>query len=185
MLFIIIVVAIIIYAVWYNQVQIRKFREIYNNAQALKKTAHGKGSFFHSPYRSRRDFLDYMGQFFKYKKHEWIFVAFMVDGLVDRFWLNKGPSAEGVSPFIGIQDIARICKDNGYTHVLVGHNHPAGALSPSKQDRIFLEEFMDLLAQENISVEHLVFVAGRWRNYGLSVGQHLYRLFTGRRRTLK
>jgi len=185
MLFLIIVVAIVICVVWYNQVQTRRFRQIYDDAQALKKSAHGEGSFFQSPYRSRRDFLDYIGQFFKYKKHEWIFVAFMIDGSVDRFWLNKGPDAKGVSPFLGIHDAARICRQNGYNHVLVGHNHPAGALSPSKQDRIFLEEFMDSLAQKNLSVQHLVFVAGRWRNYGLSVGQHLRRIFTGTRRTLK
>jgi len=52
------------------------------------------------PYSSRQDFLNYMGQFFKYKEHEWIFVAFMKDGSVDRFWLNKGPDAEGVSPLL-------------------------------------------------------------------------------------
>jgi len=44
---------------------------------------------------------------------------------------------------------------------------------------------MATTAQKNLSVEHLVFVAGRWRNYGLSIGQHFRRLFTGTRRILE
>ena len=182
MWFLIILIVLIICLVWYNQVKLRRFRQIYADAQVLKKTAHGAGTFCQSPYSSRGDFLDYMGQFFKYKKHEWIFIAFMTGGVVDRFWVNKGPDNEGVSPFIGISDAAGICQKKGFNHVLVGHNHPSGALAPSKQDRVFLEEFMDSLAQVNVSVEHLVFVAGRWANYGLSIGQHLRRLFIGTRR---
>ena len=176
------IIVLIICLAWYNQRQTRRFRQIYRDAQVLKQTAHAQGNLFQSPYSSRRDFLDYMGQFFKYKKHEWIFVAFMRDGSVDRFWVNKGPDNEGVSPFIGISDVARICRERGYNRVLVGHNHPSGALAPSKQDRVFLEQFMDSLAQANVPVEHFVFVAGRWRNYGLSIGQRVRRFFTGARR---
>lgn len=162
---------------WHKNVQNRKFCRIYNNAQALKQVVRGTGSFFQSPYASQSDFLDYIGQFFKYKKHEWIFVAFMRDGSVDQFWLNKGPNAEGVSLFVDTYQVVSICKEKGYNHVLVGHNHPGGALAPSKQDRVFLEEFMDALARGNVSVEHLVFVAGAWQNYGLSMGQHIRRFF--------
>jgi len=182
MWFLIILIILIICLVWYNQVKLRRFNQIYANAQVLKKTARATGTLCKSPYSSRGDFLDYMGQFFKYKKHEWIFIAFMIDGVVDQFWVNKGSDNKGVSPFIGIRDAAEICQEKIFNHVLVGHNHPSGALAPSKQDRIFLEEFMDSLAQVNVSVEHLVFVAGRWRNYGLSIRQHIRRLFIGPKR---
>jgi len=177
MWFFTIIIILIICLVWYSQIKRRRFNQIYADAQVLKKTARAAGSFYKSPYSSKKDLLDYMGQFFKYKKHEWIFIAFLKDGVVDRFWVNKGPDNEGVSPFIGISDAAKICQEEGYNHVLVGHNHPSGALAPSKQDRVFLEEFMDSLAQVKVSVEHLVFVAGRWRNYGLSIGQHFSRFF--------
>jgi hypothetical protein len=182
MWFLIILILLIICLVWHNQVKLSRFNRIYADAQVLKNAARAKGTFCKSPYSSRGDFLDYMGQFFKYKRHEWVFIAFMTDGVVDRFWVNKGPDNEGVSPFIGISDAAEICQKEGFNHVLVGHNHPSGALAASKQDRVFLEQFMDSLAQVNVSVEHLVFVAGRWRNYGLSIGQHLRRLFIGARR---
>ena len=179
---IVILIALIICVVWYNQVKLRRFRHILADAQVLKKTVRGAGTFCQSPHSSRRDFLDYMGQFFKYKKHEWVFIAFMTDGVVDRFWLNKGPDNEGVCSFVGISDVAEICQKEGFNRVLVGHNHPSGALAPSKQDRIFLEKFIDPLAQVTVSVEHLVFVAGRWRNYGLSIGQRLRRLFISPKR---
>jgi DNA repair protein RadC len=177
----IILLVIVICIIWYNQTQASRYRKICGDAQALKQRVPAEGGFFQSPYSSRRDFLDYIGQFLKYKKHEWIFVAFMKGNLVDRFWVNKGPDNQRVGPVIGIPGAARICGENGYNGVLVGHNHPAGALAPSKQDRVFLEEFMDSLAQQHVSVEHLVFVGGRWRNYGLSVGQHIRRIFTGPR----
>jgi DNA repair protein RadC len=182
MWFMIILIVLIICLVWYNQVKLRRLNQIYADAQVLKKTARATGVLCRSPYSSRQDFLDYMGQFFKFKKHEWIFIAFITDGVVDQFWLNKGPDNEGVSPFISIRDAAEICQKKGFNRILVGHNHPSGALAPSKQDRIFLEEYMDSLAQLDISVEHLVFVAGRWRNYGLSIGQHIRRLFKGPKR---
>jgi len=175
-LIIFIAIGICVLLIWIESVQSRRSNQIHDAAQALKKTVRTEAGSHRSPYSSRRDFLDYMGQFFKYKKHEWIFIAFMKGGLVDLFWLNKGPDADEVGLFIGIQDAIGICTRNGYDGILVGHNHPSGVLAPSKADRAFLEEFMDSLAQTGISVEHLVFVAGQWRNYGLSIGQHLRRL---------
>ena len=173
----IIVFILIIWFAWHNQAKNGRFDQVYADAQFLKKTASAAGGFYRSSYSSRDDFLDFMGQFFKYKKHEWVFVAFMKNGVVDMFWVNKGPDNQSVSPVIGLPSVAEICQANGFNRVLVGHNHPAGVLAPSKQDRIFFEAFLDSLAQVNVSVEHLVYVAGAWRNYGLSIGQHFRRFF--------
>ncbi|MBK5215180.1 MAG: hypothetical protein JJE55_16155 [Flavobacteriaceae bacterium] len=46
-------------------------------------------------------------------------------------------------------------------------------LSPSKQDRIFLKDFLEFFGHYNISVEHVVFVAGRWKKYELSFMQKI------------
>ncbi len=135
MWFFIIIVILIIFLVWFNQVKLRKLNQIYADAQILKRNARAFGTLYKSPYSSRRDFIYYMGQFFKYKKHEWIFVAFMKDGVVYQFWLNKGPDNEGVNPLISISDVSEICQKKKFSHVLVGHNHPSGALAPSKKDR--------------------------------------------------
>lgn len=178
MWFFISLIVFVIFLIWYKNFINKKFRQIYADAKVLKRKACAAGSFCQSSYISRNDFLDYMGQFLKHKKHEWVFIAFEKDGRVDQFWVNKGPDSEGVSSFLSIQDIAGICQMKRFNHVLVGHNHPSGALAPSRQDRIFLEEFKDAFAQVNVSVEHLVFVAGRWSKYGLSTGQHLRRFLT-------
>jgi DNA repair protein RadC len=174
---IIIFTILILIIVWNKELKTRRFRQICVAAQVLKQKAGLKGNFFQSPYSSKVDFLEYIGQFFKYKKHEWIFVAFMRDNTLTQFWINKGPDNDGVSPFIAISDVAEICKQNKYNRVLIGHNHPSGALRPSEQDRVSLEEFMDYLAQENIKIDEYVFVAGDWCNYGLSLGQHIRRIF--------
>lgn len=171
------IIAVIVFIFWYNKVKKRRIIQLYSEARNLKITVKADGDFIKSPYSSRKDFLDYMGHFFKYKKHEWIFIAFMQHGIVDKFWLNKGFDNRSVSYFLDDIDIKNICKTNSYNHILVGHNHPAGALAPSKQDRISLEKFMDSMAEINVSVEDLVFVAGNWKKYGLSIGQHFRRLF--------
>ena len=148
-------------------------------AQLLKVRAPANGGFYKSPFSSQTDFLDFMGQFFKRQKHEWIFIAFMTNESVDQFWINKGPDGESVSLNIDFLKLNQTCKENGYNQILVGHNHPGGALSPSRQDRVLFEQYMDELAKENITAKHLVYVAGSWRKNGLSVGRHLRRLLSG------
>lgn len=167
------------FSVKYEKNRARRFSKIYRDALALKQNASSTGCLFNSPYSSKKDFLNYMGHFFKHKKHEWIFIAFMKDDSVDKFWINKGFDKRNVVPFIDSADIAKFCKKKGYNRVLIGHNHPRGTLAPSKQDRISFEILMDYLAQKNISLEEFVFVAGRWRRYGLSLGQRIRRLFKG------
>ncbi len=166
----------------YNQESIvmwifnRRVNKINAKAQILKRNASAKGGLKESPFPSRRDFLDYMGMFLKHKKHEWVFIAFMKNDLVNKFWINKGNGGESANLKLEFYEIADICQDNGYNGILVGHNHPSGALSPSKQDRLFFEDFIDFFSYYKISLESLVFVAGRWRKYGLSFMQKIRRL---------
>ena len=42
----------------------------------------------------------------KYKKHEWIVIAFEKEKKISSAWLNKGFDRSGVSPYLSVQDIA-------------------------------------------------------------------------------
>lgn len=175
----VLVIAVAATMLYYDHVHDHRFKNIFFEAQALKNVARATGYSTQSPFPAKKDFLDYMGQFFKHKKHEWIFVAFLRHGKVDRFSVNKGPDGTRVGPILTTGDIIRVCIKNGCECVLIGHNHPAGALAPSKQDRRYVEELMDSMALVGVRCEHWVFVAGRWRRYGLSLGQHLRRMMVG------
>lgn len=156
-----------------NQIKNKYNPEIYSQAQILKKKSIPNGALLKSPYSRQYDFLTYMGYFLNYKKHEWIFVAFVKDNVVRKFWVNKGVDGNNVTLDLDFYEIADICKVNGFNSLLIGHNHPSVALSPSKQDRIFLKDFLEFFGHYNISVEHVVFVAGRWNKYGLSFMQKI------------
>jgi len=167
---------------WRAQVVAARFREIDCNARALKSAARPAGSLYRTPHSSKRDFLTYMGQFLKHKKHEWIFVAFVRDQAAVCFWVNKGRDKSNVTSLLGIERIRQICREEKCTSVWIGHNHPAGALAPSRQDRRSFEYYMVHLARDDVRLEEYVFVAGRWTKYGLSGWQILRRLFTRRTR---
>ena len=164
---------------WYSLVRNKRVDRISFAAQLLIVKAPADGGFYKSPFRSQTDFLDFMGQFFKHQKHEWIFIAFMKNESVDQFWVNKGPDGESVGLYNDFLKLNKICKENGYNQILVGHNHPGSALSKSGQDRVLPEQYIDELAKENITAKNLEYVAGSWRKYGLSVGRHLRRLLSG------
>ena len=60
----------------------------------------------------------------KYKKHEWVIIAFEREKRVFLAWLNKGPSRESVSSHLSAKDIAVVAKEKDATSVLCFHNHP-------------------------------------------------------------
>lgn len=60
----------------------------------------------------------------KYKKHEWIIVAFEHNNKVDKIWLNKGQDCTQVGLNIDFYKIKNIAESGAYTSVLVFHNHP-------------------------------------------------------------
>lgn len=175
--FILIVLIVIIIVAFQNAKTDKKNNEIKDDAYILKKKATVNGKFHTSPYKNSYEFLNYMGKFFKNKKHEWTFVAFCSHRGVDRFWLNKGIDNSWVALTIDIDKIVNICRSENYSNLIVGHNHPAGILQPSKQDRLYLETQMDMLNNIDVNVEHYVFVAGNYKKYNLSFGQHIKRAF--------
>ena len=60
----------------------------------------------------------------KYKKHEWIMIAFEKDKKVDLVWMNKGHDRTSVGSLISIDRVKQLCAESGYNSVLIFHNHP-------------------------------------------------------------
>lgn len=60
----------------------------------------------------------------KYKKHEWIIVAFERDNEILLIWLNKGMNRSIVSSRLSVEDMARVAGEREAASVLTFHNHP-------------------------------------------------------------
>jgi hypothetical protein len=56
----------------------------------------------------------------KYKKHEWIIIAFERQKTVDLIWLNKGFDRSGVSLYLSIEDMVNIAQNENHTSVGLG-----------------------------------------------------------------
>jgi len=105
----------------------------------------------------------------KYKKHEWIIIAFEKDKKVDLVWLNKGFDRSGVSSYLSAQDMTETAKRENQTSVLIFHNHPNinpnyyDCRNPSDQDIKSANEFVQVLNQNGINL--LEFVCERGKHY--------------------
>jgi DNA repair protein RadC len=168
MWWIVIIVALIIISAYYNKPK--------HSIRRKRKETIPPGKIIQSPISSKRKFLDSIGRFLKHKKHEWVFVAFLKNYNVCVFEVYKGSNRDFVEFDLDFNDISNYCRKYGYNKIIVGHNHPNGVLSPSKQDRRLLKEFRDFFDDYDISVEHYLFVAGNWKKYELSFFQMLSRL---------
>jgi hypothetical protein len=105
----------------------------------------------------------------KYKKHEWIIIAFERNKSVDLMWMIKGPDSSrvhcGISPHI----IRSLAVKGACRSVLVFHNHPNPAPSTyslrdaSDQDRETADELACQL--RDLGVNLLAFVCERGSHY--------------------
>ena len=60
----------------------------------------------------------------KYKKHEWIIVAFERNKQIEKIWLNKGQDRTQVNLTISFHNLKSVAESGKYTSVLIFHNHP-------------------------------------------------------------
>lgn len=105
----------------------------------------------------------------KYKKHEWIVVAFEKNRTIDLIWLNKGEDNRSVSLIPSLGKLSYQAHKENYTSVLKFHNHPNSnpglydCTKPSEQDlrsaRIFATAYNDY------GVNLVEFVCERGRHY--------------------
>lgn len=60
----------------------------------------------------------------KYKKHEWIVVAFEKGKQVGHLWVNKGHNNSSASIYLPLNEALDTAIRNGYSSILMFHNHP-------------------------------------------------------------
>ena len=91
--------------------------------ETFKKRMDPKGRMYESD-ETLASFPALAASLLKYKKHEWVILAFEVQQAVRQFWTNKGSDGSSVSILLGIDEVARLCHQHGASSVLFFHNHP-------------------------------------------------------------
>jgi hypothetical protein len=90
---------------------------------AEKKAMRGQGEFVgcNLPYR---DAPARIAGLLKYKKHEWIVIAFIKSLHVWQLWWNKGPDGTMVWPFLGDRPLKAAIESLKPDSIAILHNHP-------------------------------------------------------------
>ena len=105
----------------------------------------------------------------KYKKHEWLIVAFERSKRIEYIWVNKGFNSSNVTLFWPHNDIAKFCVDNDISTALMFHNHPNSnpnyynCTQASHTDIISAESFSRILQEQGINL--IEFVCERGNHY--------------------
>lgn len=111
----------------------------------------------------------------KYKKHEWIIIAFERNQVVCVVWMNKGVDRSGVSPYIDEKDVVRRARQDGYSSVLILHNHPnpdpsaLDCTSASQQDLASAVVWANALGREGVNLVEFVCERGSHYEYYRSI----------------
>ena len=107
----------------------------------------------------------------KYKKHEWIIVAFEKNKKIKLIWANKGHDSNNVALYISVEQIVDIGKNDFYDSVLIFHNHPNpnpnyyDFSTPSKQDETHAENLATVLSDNSINLVDFVCERGAHYQY--------------------
>lgn len=120
------------------------------------------------------EFPSYTAGMLKYKKHEWIIVAFEKQRNVLKLWLNKGFDRTRVGLFLNKEEIANMAKESNCDSVLIFHNHPNinpnyySYHRPSENDLISAKEFAQLFNNEGLNLVEFICERGMHYQYFLS-----------------
>lgn len=131
---------------------------------AEKKAMRSRGEFVECDLHYR-EMPSRVAALLKFKKHEWVVIAFVRSLQVRRLWWNKGPDGTQVSSFLPDDEVRRVLRRHDCDAVAVLHNHPNPDPSryrmnlPSRRDLRWAAHWRQMLAQENVSL--LKFVCER------------------------
>lgn len=110
----------------------------------------------------------------KYKKHEWIIVAFERNEEVLLIWLNKGLNRSYVSSYLSAGDMAKVADEKEATSVVTFHNHPnpdpnyLNCTRPSALDIETAKVRSSVLNERGVNLVSFVCERGRHYEYLLS-----------------
>ena len=101
----------------------------------------------------------------KFKKHEWIIIAFEKEHVIDLIWVNKGQNKSSVQIFLQITEIVNISINEKRSAVLVFHNHPnemPGYIDCTKPSNTDIEKAKNwsIILNEN-GINHIEFICER------------------------
>jgi len=146
----------------------------YSVNAAFKKRMAASGSFYNMS-EELFEFPALAAGLLKYKKHEWIIVAFERNKAIDKMWVNKGPNGSQVHFGISLPSVQQMAANGGYRSVLVFHNHPNSDPSlysmcqASDQDKHTAGELAAQLRPAGVSLIEFVCERGRHYEYWRSV----------------
>jgi len=110
----------------------------------------------------------------KYKKHEWIIMAFESNKEIFLIWLNKGPDRSSASPYFWTKDMPNVPHGKKLTSVMIFHNHPNpdpkyfDYTKPSGRDIEFAKDYSSVLNDLGINLVSFICERGRHYEYFLS-----------------
>lgn len=111
----------------------------------------------------------------KYKKHEWIIVAFERNKVIDKMWVNKGPDRSQIHFGISLPSVQQMATNGSYRSVLVFHNHPNSNPSlystrqASERDKQTAGELTAQLRSAGVNLVEFVCERGKHYEYWRSV----------------
>lgn len=120
----------------------------------------------------------------KYKKHEWVIIAFEKDRKVTLAWLNKGFDGSCVNMYLSPYDMIDVAKKEGYTSVIIFHNHPNSnphhfdCSKPSKQDVESAKEISSTLCNSGVNLLEFICERGVHHQYFLEVSDIFFPMST-------
>ncbi len=143
----------------------------------FKKDMRPVGS-FHKIEENLFDFPSLAAALLKYKKHEWIIVAFEKNKIINQFWTNKGKDCSSVALNLDISEIVKLAKKESYESVFVFHNHPNNNpnyfsfTKPSKQDITVARKRGIILNYDGINLVEFICERGKHYKYFLSTADN-------------
>jgi len=115
----------------------------------------------------------------KFKKHEWVIIAFERDQVVSRIWTNRGDDNTQVVFGLGIDQISSTARNLEYSSILVFHNHPNSDPSrystrnPSQVDKEQSLERGSRLMDSGVSLVEFVCERGSHHEYRRCISNRL------------
>ena len=149
----------------------------YNANKDFKKRMNPNGTFYKIN-ESLFSFPSLAAALLKYKKHEWIIIAFEKNKNINLAWMNKGIDRANVNiqlPFYKISEIAMKDDDNS---VMAFHNHPNSNPNsyicnrPSNQDIQSAIMLAKILNANKINLVEFVCERGKHYEYYLSTSNY-------------
>ena len=117
----------------------------------------------------------------KYKKHEWILIAFEKSKIIEQIWTNKG-FRYAAFPMLDIEEILRIAKNNNYQTIMIFHNHPNSNPNyfncrlPSDQDEVSAKYYADIFSKNNLNLLDFICERGRFLEYFRYINDNFFKV---------